>query len=76
MKTLDLIRYLCMNSLVELVTFFDKSGEEHNFASVLPCIHHLASIDPSWYDETLWHVEKKGGSLYISIIVKSRTTLD
>lgn len=73
MKTLDLIRYLCMNAgRIELIEFYDRSGEYHLHTKVTETILHLASIDPSWYDETRWHTEMRGSTLFISIIVKTK----
>lgn len=61
MKTLDLIRYLCMNTLVGVIEITDRSGESKTYTSCYQAIHELASIDPSWYDEYRWNVENYKG---------------
>ncbi len=70
MKTLDLIRFLCLNAgKIDTMEFYDRTGELHIFTKVTEPIFLLASIDPSWYDDFRWHTELKGNHLFISPIL-------
>lgn len=71
MKTLDLIRYLCLNAdKLKIIEFYDRTGELHICTKVTEPLFILASIDPSWYDDFLWHTENKNETLLISPIFK------
>lgn len=73
MKTLDLIRYLCQNAdKIDLIEMYDRIGDMHIHTKVTETIHFLASIDPSWYDEFLWHTEIRGRHLFISPIIEPK----
>jgi hypothetical protein len=61
---------------IELIEFYDRTGELHMCTKAIEPIFMLASIDPSWYEEFLWHVEMRGTTLFISPIINKTITLD
>lgn len=53
MKLLDLIRYITINyNQFDTVEF----TEDQSRLSPMEAINHLASIDPSWYDDFRYYV--------------------
>lgn len=55
MKTLDVIRYLCIHPEITKIMIKVNGKPETGYVDPITAIHYFASIDPTWYNDFIWN---------------------